>query len=155
MGVNVSDLPPKAQEQVARKMQAQLREKQEKQRKYHNQPCEVGGIKFDSQKEARRYRELMALLKAGKIRDLKLQPQFTLQESYKTPAGKRVQAIRYVADFSYDLMPLYWTGYDSQCPDDAWIKVVEDVKSRATKTRVYEMKRKLLLDRFGIEIREV
>ena len=34
MGVNVSDLPPKAQEQVFRKMQAQ---KQEKQRKYHNQ----------------------------------------------------------------------------------------------------------------------
>ena len=155
MGINLSDLPPKAQEQVARKMQVQLREKQEKQRKYHNQPCEVDGVKFDSQKEARRYRELMALLRAGKIRDLKLQPQFTLQESYKTPEGKRVQAIRYVADFSYDLMPLYWTGYESQCPDDAWIKVVEDVKSRATKTRVYEMKRKLLLDRFGIEIREV
>ena len=139
MGVNVSDLPPKAQQQVFRKMQAQ---KQEKQRKYHNQPCEVDGVKFDSQKEARRYRELMALLRAGKIRDLKLQPQFTLQESYKTPEGKRVQAIRYVADFSY---------FDCDLGKD----VVEDVKSRATKTRVYEMKRKLLLERFGIEIREV
>lgn len=139
MGVNVSDLPPKAQEQVFRKMQAQ---KQEKQRKYHNQPCEVDGVKFDSQKEARRYRELMALLGAGKIRDLKLQPQFTLQESYKTPEGKRVQAIRYVADFSY---------FDCDLDKD----VVEDVKSKATKTRVYEMKRKLLLERFGIEIREV
>lgn len=139
MGVNVSDLPPKAQEQVFRKMQAQ---KQEKQRKYHNQPFEVDGVKFDSQKEARRYRELMALLGAGKIRDLKLQPQFTLQESYKTPEGKRVQAIRYVADFSY---------FDCDLDKD----VVEDVKSKATKTRVYEMKRKLLLERFGIEIREV
>ena len=139
MGVNVSDLPPKAQEQVFRKMQAQ---KQEKQRKYHNQPCEVDGVKFDSQKEARRYRELMALLGAGKIRDLKLQPQFTLQESYKTPEGKRVQAIRYVADFSY---------FDCDLDKD----VVEDVKSKATKTRVYGMKRKLLLERFGIEIREV
>lgn len=168
MGINVSDLPPKAQEQIFRKMQELQREiiqshqryskpskAQEKQRKYHNQPCEVDGIKFDSQKEARRYRELMALLRAGKIRDLKLQPQFTLQESYKTLEGKRVQAIRYVADFSYELMPLYWTEYESQCPDDAWIKVVEDVKSKATKTRVYEMKRKLMLDRFGIEIREV
>lgn len=142
MGVNVSDLPPKAQEQVARKMQAQLREKQEKQLKYHNEPCEVDDVKFDSQKEARRYRELMALLGAGKIRGLKLQPQFTLQESYKTPAGKRVQAIRYVADFSY---------FDCDLDKD----VVEDVKSKATKTRVYEMKRKLLLERFGIEIREV
>ena len=84
----------------------------------------------------------MALLRAGKIRDLKLQPQFTLQESYKTPEGKRVQAIRYVADFSY---------FDCDLGKD----VVEDVKSRATKTRVYEMKRKLLLERFGIEIREV
>ncbi len=142
MSINISDLPPKAQEQVARKMQAQLREKQEKQRKYHNEPCKVDGIKFDSQKEARRYRELMALLGAGKIRDLKLQPQFTLQESYKTPEGKRVQAIRYVADFSY---------FDCDLDKD----VVEDVKSKATKTRVYEMKRKLLLERFGIEIREV
>lgn len=139
MGVNVLDLPPKAQEQIFRKIQAQ---KQEKQRKYHNQPCEVDGIKFDSKKEARRYRELMAFLRAGKIRDLKLQPQFTLQESYKTPEGKRVQAIRYVADFSY---------FDCDLDKD----VVEDVKSKATKTREYEMKRKLMLDRFGIEIREV
>lgn len=139
MGINYSDLPPKAQEQVFRKIQAQ---KQEKQRKYHNQPCEVDGIKFDSQKEARRYRELMVRFRAGRIRDLKLQPQFTLQESYKTPEGKRVQAIRYVADFSY---------FDCDLDKD----VVEDVKSKATKTREYEMKRKLMLDRFGIEIREV
>lgn len=53
-----------------------------------------------------------------------------------------MQAIRYVADFSY---------FDCDLGKD----VVEDVKSRATKTRVYEMKRKLLLERFGIEIREV
>lgn len=142
MGISLSDLSPSAQEQVARKMQAQLLQKQEKQRKYHNQPADVDGIRFDSQKEARRYRELMALLRAGKIRDLKLQPQFTLQESYKTPDGKRVQAIRYVADFSY---------FDCDLDKD----VVEDVKSKATKTRVYEMKRKLMLDRFGIEVREV
>lgn len=60
----------------------------------------VDGIPFDSQKEARRFIELRSLLKAGKIRNLKLQPQFTLQESYVTPEGERVRAVRYVADFS-------------------------------------------------------
>ena len=57
---------------------------------------------FDSKKEARRYDELMAMLRAGQIRDLKLQPQFTIQEAYTTPEGQRVRAIRYQADFSYE-----------------------------------------------------
>ena len=36
-----------------------------------------------------------------------------------------------------------------------WDRVVEDVKSRATKTRVYEMKKKLMREKFGIEIQEI
>lgn len=64
--------------------------------------------------------------------------------------GRRVRAIRYQADFSYER---------PTAPDVTgeihWLKVVEDVKSRATKTRVYEIKKKLLQEKFGIEIREV
>ena len=92
----------------------------------------------------------MLLLQAGKIRDLKLQPQYTLQESYITPEGERVRAIKYVADFSYERPTL---------PDCngvvRWLPVVEDVKSKATKTQKYEIKKKLMRERFGISITEV
>ena len=57
--------------------------------KYHNRKAAritaAGNIlEFDSQKEARRYDELALLLAAEKIRDLKLQPEYTLQEAYTT-----------------------------------------------------------------------
>ena len=96
---------------------------------------------FDSQKEARRYDDLMMLLRAGQIRELKLQPQFTLQESYIAADGNRVRAIKYVADFSYE--------------KQNGTKVVEDVKSKATETRVYRLKKKLMQEKFGIGVREV
>ena len=136
VGINISDLSPAAQEQVARKLGQAMASK----RKYHNEPVTVNGIRFDSRKEARHFRDLLALLRTGAIEDLKLQPEFTLQEAYTTPEGVRVRAIRYRADFSYK------RGGEL---------VVEDVKSRATMTREYEIKKKLMLDRFGVTIREV
>ena len=105
---------------------------------------------FDSQKEARRYDELALLLRAGKIRKLKLQPQFTLQESYISSEGERVMAIRYTADYSYERA----TEPDAN-GDIWWVKVVEDVKSRASKTEAYEIRRRLLQERFGVTIKEV
>ena len=105
---------------------------------------------FDSQKEASRYDELALLLRAGKIRNLKIQPQFTLQESYISSEGDRVMAIRYTADFSYERA----TGPD-QNGDIWWVKEVEDVKSRASKTEAYEIRRRLLQDRYGVTLREV
>ena len=151
MGIDINQLSPWAQKQIAAKMAAQMREKaenpakEESKRKYHNTPAERladdgKSIKFDSKAEARRFDELTLLLKAGKIHELKLQPQFTLQESYTTPEGVRVRAIRYQADFSYN------TGNGL---------MVEDVKSKATKTRVYAMKKKLMQEKFGITITEV
>lgn len=153
MGIDVSRLAPWAQAQVAKKLAAQIRDKAENQaaeqekrkRKYNNTPttritAEGTEIRFDSKGEASRFDELMILLNAGKIHELKLQPQYTLQEAYTTPEGVRVRAIRYVADFSYN------TGNGL---------VVEDVKSKATKTRVYAMKKKLMQDRFGITVQEI
>lgn len=154
MNIDINRLSPAAQAQIARKLGQQIQEAERRQ-KYNAQPDTRGDIRFDSRKEARRYDDLMLLLKAGKIRDLKLQPQFTLQEAYTTPDGKRVRAIRYQADFSYKKMPLYWEHYEEQCPDDSWYTVVEDVKSKATKTRVYAIKKKLMQERFGIEITEI
>lgn len=95
---------------------------------------------FDSQKEARRYDYLLALERAGEIKRLRLQVDFTLQEAYTDTNGKRIRAIRYKADFTYlERNKL----------------VVEDVKSRPTRTKDYIMKKKMLKDRFGIDISEV
>ena len=172
MAVDVKDLPPAYQVQALRKWEEQERRRKrptlpcpdsggpEKKTKYHNVPAkrvtDSGAIlRFDSQKEARRYDELAALERAGTIRELRMQVDFTLQEAYTDGEGRRARAIRYRADFSYKKRPKYWTGYESQCPDDGWILVVEDGKSRATRTKEYIMKRKLMKERFGVEIREV
>ena len=107
-------------------------------------------MRFSSRKEAARYDELMLLLRAGKIRSLKLQPQYTLQESYITTEGERVQAIRYIADYSYQ------RPTEPEVNGDVyWVDVVEDVKSPGTKTPQYEIKKKLMRERFGIRITEV
>lgn len=172
MGIDVKDLPPAYQAQALRKWAEQERKKERgaipspaadappAANKYHNKPTErvtASGavLRFDSQKEARRYDELAALERAGTIRDLRMQVDFTLQEAYTDSEGRRVQAIRYRADFTYKKRPKYWTGYECQCPDDGWILVVEDVKSRATRTKEYIMKRKMMKERFNIDIQEV
>ena len=155
MGIDINRLSLAAQKQIADKLlrqstQPALASMDANGGKYHNQPEMRGGIRFDSRKEARRYDELMLLLRKGEIRDLKLQPQFTLQEAYTTPEGNRVRAIRYQADFSYEMR-----DHSPEWTCVAWRIVVEDVKSKATKTRVYEIKKKLMRERFGIEITEV
>lgn len=69
--------------------------------KYRNRKTIVDGIKFDSKAEANRYIELRMLEKAGYIKQLRLQPRFVLQESYKNNKGETIRAITYKADFSY------------------------------------------------------
>ena len=164
MSIDVKDLPPAYQAQALRKWAEQERRKKRpplpspadvepgKPAKYHNKPTErvtpAGAVlRFDSQKEARRYDELAALEQAGEIRELRMQVDFTLQEAYTDGEGRRVRAIRYRADFAY------WR-YDD--PPGGWVRyVVEDVKSRATKTKTYAMKRKMMKERFNIDIQEV
>ena len=106
--------------------------------KYGNKKTVRNGITFDSQKEAARYDALMLLLAAGEIEDLKLQPEFTLQEAFTTPQGERVRAIKYRADFLYKRRV-------REGVDIRWERVVEDVKGFRTKE--YEIKRKLMLGR--------
>lgn len=64
--------------------------------KYGNRKTVYEGITFDSQKEARRYRELRLLQKAGQISELKLQVSYIL-----IPAGNGERAVKYIADFTY------------------------------------------------------
>lgn len=173
MAINVNDLPPKYQRQALEKyMEQQARrglmpsaavpQDKAKANKYHNTPTErvtASGavLHFDSQKEARRYDVLTARLQAGQIRDLRLQVEFTLQEAYTDTEGCRVRAIRYKADFTYYRPPengshaAYWADQTGT----PWVLVVKDVKSRATKTQKYAIKKKLLKERFGLDITEV
>ena len=69
--------------------------------KYGNRTVTIGGEKFDSAKEARRYGELALLQRAGQITDLKRQVKYELIPSQKV-CGKVVErACTYVADFVY------------------------------------------------------
>ena len=167
MAIDVKDLPPAYQAQALRKLMERERRKQSAPfpspadvptgggRKYHNKPTErvtpAGNVlRFDSQKEARRFDELSALEQAGKIRDLRMQVDFTLQGAYTDTEGRRVRAIRYKADFTY--MKQSFVDRDGEWQ---WALVVEDVKSRATRTKEYILKRKLMKERFNIDIQEV
>lgn len=114
--------------------------------KYHNIPTDFNNIKFQSIHEGERYCELMLMCKAGNIRDLRLQVNFTLQEGYTTPKGTRIRPIVYKADFTY---------YRVEPATGTEKYVVEDAKSRPTKTKTYLLKKKMMQDKFGIEIQEV
>ena len=110
MAINLSDLPPKYQQQAMEKYRKQQTRRGPmpsaadvqdpgKPMKYRNNPTERvtssgAVIRFDSQKEARRYDHLILRQQAGEIRDLRLQVDFTLQEAYTDQEGRRIRAIR-------------------------------------------------------------
>ena len=115
--------------------------------KYRNRKIIVDGITFDSVKEGQRWCELRLMQRAGYIRDLERQVKFVLIPVQKDPATGKVieRECSYVADY------MYWENH----ANEGWKKVVEDVKSTATKTPEYRIKRKLMLTEYGIRIREV
>lgn len=72
-----------------------------KRHKYSAQKTVVDGITFDSKREAIAYTRLKSLEQAGEVKDLKLQPEYTLQEKFVDKQGNRHRAIVYKADFSF------------------------------------------------------
>lgn len=107
--------------------------------KYHNKKIVLDGIKFDSIKEKNRYIELKLLEKAGEIKDLELQKEFILQDSFKLN-NKTYRKITYKADFTYI------TAKDNKLH-------IEDVKgSKNTITDVFKIKYKMLAYKYGTEI---
>jgi hypothetical protein len=101
--------------------------------KFNAKPTVVDNIRFASRAEARRYGELKLLEKAGEIHHLELQPRYDF-----TVNG--IYVGYYTADFKY----LARNGL-----------VVEDVKSRATMTEAYRIRKKLMRAVWAIEISEV
>lgn len=110
--------------------------------KYKNKKTEIFGIKFDSKKEAERYIHLKAKEKNGEITGLKRQVRYELIPSQRINGKVVERKCDYVADFVY---------FDELKKET----VVEDVKSKATRTSTYIIKRKLMLQKYGIRIKEV
>lgn len=125
--------------------------------KYHARRINRGGMWFASIKEADRYFELSMLQRAGKISELRTQVPYELipAQYEEIPTGtyyvrgerkgqekvKRVcveQSVCYVADFVYT---------------EDGRQIVEDTKG--VRTADYIIKRKLMLHKYGIKIREV
>lgn len=106
-----------------------------KRRKYGN----VKRDGFDSIREAERYQELTWIERSGEISNLRRQVRFELIPSQRDPStGKAIRACEYIADFVYD---------------SNGVQVVEDAKG--FRTEVYKIKRKLMLQVYGIWVREV
>lgn len=119
--------------------------------KYNARSVEYDGIKFDSQREATRYRELTFLLNDGIITDLRRQVKYLLIPAQREPAtvGKRggikqgkllEHECSYIADFVYRIV-------------ESGETIVEDTKGMRTKD--YIIKRKLMLFVYGIRIKEI
>lgn len=106
--------------------------------KYHAKKTELDGITFDSKKEANRYAELRLLERSGAIHNLQRQVRYELIPAQKKDGKTVERACHYIADFVYE---------------ENGKTVVEDVKGYRTKE--YVLKRKLMLQVHGIEVREV
>ena len=107
--------------------------------KYRNKKVIFNGLKFDSQAELKRYKELLLLEKTGEIRFLKTQVNFNLIPKCVKSDGKIERGVGYKADFTYI--------------DKNNNLIVEDVKG--FKTKDYIIKRKLMLWWYGITIKEI
>ena len=108
--------------------------------KYGNVKTVIDGITFDSKAEAKRYEYLSLIQRAGHIRNLRTQVEFELIPKLVNENGKTERAVKYKADFVY--------SYEGTIGF-----VVEDVKG--FKTKDYIIKRKLMLQKHGVTIREV
>lgn len=181
MTISIVDLPPKFQKQALEKLKAREMEKAERVKaqgqisllkpqntnKVHAERTEDG---YASKKEAKRAAELRMMEQAGEISDLREQVEFELLspifqdtegvfheiEGIKTIKEAQIAAgckltivergLYYVADFVYT---------DNRTGET----VVEDVKgytkSNAALYRIFVMKRKFMLHRYGIRVREV
>lgn len=103
--------------------------------KYNN--VQIGG--YDSMKERRRAQALRLMERGGLIQDLHEQVKFLLIDEQRDPETGELweRECHYVADFTYRENGRF---------------IVEDVKG--VRTDVYKIKKKLMLARYGIRIKE-
>lgn len=107
--------------------------------KYKNVKTAVGDKVFDSKLEAQRYVELREQEQSGWITGLRTQVRYTLIPSQMRDDGSREAPCSYIADFVYH--------------DRFGHEVVEDTKGYVTDA--YVIKRKLMLEKYGITIKQI
>lgn len=104
-----------------------------KKNKYSAKRVHEGGHIFDSGAEAKRWRELMMLQECGKIQDLLVHPSFVLGGEgvpilIRSPGFPNGRKARATWDF------YYWDR-------ERKLPIYEDVKSTATITEAYRLRR--------------
>lgn len=109
-----------------------------KENKYHNKWVIIDGIKFQSEKEGKRWQELKLMERAGKITGLSRQLRIEI-----VPKTKLHRARYYVADFVY---------FDKEQGKT----IYEDVKGlkKGLAYQMFTLKRDILYWRHGIEVTE-
>lgn len=121
--------------------------------KYKAKKVLFNGQEFDSKKEVRRYRFLLEKAQRGEISDLQTQVKYILIPTQREPdtvgvrggikKGKVIEKeCAYYADFVYK---------------ENGQEVVEDTKGykKGQAYAVFSIKRKLMLERYGIRVKEV
>jgi len=110
--------------------------------KYNSTKIEYNGMRFDSKKELKRYQFLKEMENQGKINDLKCQVKYVLIPSQRIDGKVIERECKYIADFEY------------LCNGE---KVVEDVKGYrgGPAYSLYTIKRKLMLEKYGVRIHEI
>lgn len=106
--------------------------------KYHAIKTTIDGIQFDSKREAHRYQQLKLMVRAGVISRLDMQVKYELIPAQYIDGKCVERAVTYISDFEYI---------------ENGEHIVEDTKGMRTKE--YIIKRKLMLHKYGIRIREI
>ncbi len=122
-----------------------------KRSKYRNVKVVVDGQRFDSKREAQHWQELNLRKKAGEIRDLKRQVELDLLCPVihgDDDLGETMRVATYVADFVF-------TDCYPDITKNSPVRI-QDVKGgKATRTALYQLKKKWLFLQYGIEIEEI
>lgn len=105
------------------------------------------GIKFDSEREAARFGELKVLRAMGKIRNLRLQANFTLVEGYTAIEGERIKPMVYAR--------ICLRAGDRARPQRHGALAARGRGRKGCENERLSAEKKLMQDKYGITIREV
>lgn len=109
--------------------------------KYHSKKITTTDGVFDSKREFERWNELKLLQRAGRIQNLQRQVSYNLIPAQYAMDGKRKKLLEYPCNYKADFV---YTENGKT--------VVEDCKGY--RTPEYRIKRKLMLEKHGIRIKE-
>ena len=113
--------------------------------KYHATKVQLDGIWFDSRREAARYQELQLLVLAGEIEALEVHPGFALMVPDLTTEGP---------PFVFHTIGWYHADFQYRNVHTRNV-IVEDVKSKPTRTEAYTLRKKFVEAQYQITIVEV